>query len=132
VRAATSWCSRVDTGGLTRLTGTPAFVGERTWRAQRSGRFMGFDAVHNALALEGPSGWITGATWQLLVQPAQPGRLRLALADHRFVLLGGTTTYRFDANSGRPSERQSNFSRCHPDLNWGMMVLQTAARLNTH
>lgn len=131
----------LDTGAITRLAGTPAFVGERTWRVQPGGRFIGFDPVRNALALEGPSGWITGAlpqpsptevdpyifdvasngavalavagwgvfrstdggaTWQRLLQPAQAGRVLVALADGRFVLLGGATTYRFDA-SGAPA-----------------------------
>ena len=121
-------------GAITRVTGAPAFTSDRNWHVDpATGRFLVFDLVENAIAIETASGWTTaslppptasetrpyirdvesngtvlvaasvwgvhrsldgGATWQL-VTAALPGAGRdlLVLADHRFVLVGGTTTY---------------------------------------
>ncbi|MDX2090617.1 MAG: hypothetical protein SFX73_22345 [Kofleriaceae bacterium] len=39
-----------------------------------------------------------GASWQRILQPTDAGRVLVALQDGRFTLLGGATTYRFDAS----------------------------------
>lgn len=46
------------TGQLVAAAGAPGFAGERTWRQDRAtGRFIVFDPVDNAVAVEGPAGW---------------------------------------------------------------------------
>ncbi len=57
------WDLAADT--VTAVAGTPAFVSERTWRVDPSGKLIGFDAVENAIAVERGS-WIQST----LPQPA--------------------------------------------------------------
>jgi len=46
-------------GAVTNVAGVPSFVTDRNWRVDAaSGRFIGFDAVENHLAVESASGWI--------------------------------------------------------------------------
>jgi hypothetical protein len=131
------------TGAVTALAGQPVFTGERSWRMDPvTGRALVFDAVNNAIAIEGASGFATsalpqptstetmpyihdlesngttlmtvsawgvhrsrdgGATWQLVTDDlANAGRDLLVLADGRFVLFGGMTSYLFDA-TGAPA-----------------------------
>jgi hypothetical protein len=131
-------------GAVTSVTGTPSYGSDRTWRVDpATGRFVVFDAIENAIAVEQPSGgWITstlpqpaatevrpyvkdvesngdtllavsawgvhrshdgGASWQLVTNSVPgAGRDILVLADRRFALVGGMTTYVF-ASDGRAS-----------------------------
>jgi hypothetical protein len=42
--------------------GAPAFAGERTWRRDpATGRFLAFDPIENAVAIEQPGGWMISA-----------------------------------------------------------------------
>ncbi|HUS28475.1 MAG TPA: hypothetical protein VMZ53_08200, partial [Kofleriaceae bacterium] len=125
-------------GSITTVAGAPSYASDRTWRVDpTNARFIAFDAVENALAVEQTSGWITaklpqpsttevrpyirdiesngsvlvstsvwgvhrstdgGASWQLVTASTpNAGRDLLVLHDGSFALVGGTTTYAFDA-----------------------------------
>ncbi|HUS29921.1 MAG TPA: hypothetical protein VMZ53_15555 [Kofleriaceae bacterium] len=126
-------------GSITSAASVPSFATDRTWRVDpQSARFMAFDAVENAIAIESSANtWTTsklpqpsstetrpyirdiesngsvllsasvwgvhrstdgGSTWQLVVgSTPNAGRDLLVLRDGTFALVGGTTTYAFDA-----------------------------------
>jgi hypothetical protein len=124
-------------GAVTKVAGAPSYATDRTWRVDpTSGKFIAFDPIENALAVEHTgTQWTTaklpqtsatdvrpyikdvesngttllaisawgvhrsldgGASWQLVTTSvAGAGRDLLVLADRRFALVGGTTTYAF-------------------------------------
>jgi hypothetical protein len=125
-------------GSIVKVAGAPSFATDRTWRVDpQNARFIVFDAVENAIAVEQAGSWITsklpqpsttevrpyirdiesngsvlvatsvwgvhrsmdgGATWQLVVgSTPNAGRDLLVLHDGSFALVGGATTYAFDA-----------------------------------
>lgn len=126
-------------GLVTNVGSVPSYATDRTWRVDPiTGRFIVYDAVENAIAVETASGWTTsklpqptstetrpyvreiesngsvlvaisgwglhrsldgGASWQL-VSASVPGAGRdlIVLADRRFALVGGTTTYALSAD----------------------------------
>lgn len=124
-------------GAVTALPGQPVFTNDRSWRMDPlTAHAIVFDAVNNAIAVEGTGGFTTsalpqptstetmpyvrdvesngttlmatsawgvfrsrdrGASWQLVTNNLpDAGRDLLVLADNRFLLFGGTTSYLFD------------------------------------
>jgi len=69
-----------------------------------------FDIASNGTVALAVAGWGVfrsidgGASWQRTHQLAGAGRILVASSDGRFVLLGGTTTYRFDATGALAGE----------------------------
>jgi hypothetical protein len=60
-------------GTVTALPGQPVFTGERSWRMDpTTGRAFVFDAVNNAIAIEGPSGFTTSTLPQPTSTETQP------------------------------------------------------------
>ena len=135
-------------GSITPVAGAPSYASERTWRVDPlNARFIAFDAVENAIAVEQSGAWLTsklpqpaatetrpyvrdiesngsmllatsvwgvhrstdgGASWQLVVASIpNAGRDLLVLHDGSFALVGGTTTYAFDA-AGQASGTLAN------------------------
>ena len=125
-------------GSIVKVAGAPSYATDRTWRVDpQNARFIVFDAVENAIAVEQAGSWVTsklpqpsstevrpyirdiesngsvlvatsvwgvhrsmdnGASWQLVVgSTPNGGRDLLVLHDGSFALVGGTTTYAFDA-----------------------------------